>query len=189
MAEEALAVARRIGGSVVTLYPLVAVISAATNTDPPLDPARALECAEECVHGDRTQRQTCSNIGRTLIARIRMTRGEIAEGLIVWRRVLEDYDERGERGVFTLSLPSLADALAHIDPSAAIQVAAIGESEAIARSPAFASFPALGRLAEERPTEVAAAHARAATMSYDDALEFVFATVDQLIAEHGPTTA
>ena len=49
MAEEALAVARRIGGSVITLYPLVAVISAATNTEPALDPARALEAAEECV--------------------------------------------------------------------------------------------------------------------------------------------
>jgi hypothetical protein len=91
-----------------------------------------------------------------------------------------------KRSIFTLALASLADSLARIHPSLAIQVAAIAESDAITPSSPFTVYATLGHLAQEHPAEVAAAHARAATMSYEDAIAFVFDAIDRLIAEHRP---
>ena len=55
----------------------------------------------------------------------------------------------------------------------------------------FAAFATstLAQLVEDLPAETDAARARAATMSYNDALAFLFHAIDTLIAEHGPPTA
>ena len=182
IAEEALAVARRTGGTVIQLVPLVAVVTASSDQDP----SRALEAAEECIRIDRTQRQSCATTVRYLAASLRVTRGEIADGLTTWNAVLHSYHDNGERNLLTISLGALAAALARVDPERALEFAAIAESDAIAAYAAITTFPELVQLAQHQVAEVAAAHARAATMSYDDAIAFVFATIDQLIAEHGP---
>ncbi len=57
------------------------------------------------------------------------------------------------------------------------------ESDTIAPVPAFAT-PDLAPLVEELPDEIDAARVRAATMSYDDAIAFIFDAIDRLIAEH-----
>ena len=67
----------------------------------------------------------------------------------------------------------------------AVEIGAIIESDAIAPLAAFPT-PDLAPLAEEFAAEIDAARIRAAVMSYDDALAFLFDTIDRLIAEHGP---
>ena len=108
IAEEALAVARRTGGTVIQLVPLVAVVTASSDHDP----SRALEAAEECIRIDRTQRQSCATTVRYLAASLRVTRGEIADGLTTWNAVLHSYHDNGERNLLTISLGALAAALA-----------------------------------------------------------------------------
>ena len=68
-----------------------------------------------------------------------------------------------------------------------MEFAAIAESDAITHHAAFA-MPELVPLAEELASEVDAARARAATMTYDDAMTFVYESLDRLIAEHDVET-
>jgi hypothetical protein len=179
-AEEALAVAHRQGGTLICLHPLKAVMGAATNADP----ARVLEAAEEAARIDRTQRQESVKIGRSLVARIRMTRGEVAEALTEMREVLRSYVDNGQRTDLALALMTLSGALAGVAPLVAVEIGAIVESDAIASLAPFAT-PDFAALVEKLATEIDAARTRAASMSYDDALAFVFDAIDRLIAEQG----
>ena len=144
IAEEALAIARRQGGTVIRLQPLKAVMGAAAN----VDPARVLEAAEESARIDRTQRQANATVGRFLVATIRVKRGEVAEGLAEWREVLRSYDNNGQRTDLALSLLALAGSLTVVDPLMAVEIGAITESDAIAPLAAFPT-PDLASLAEE----------------------------------------
>jgi len=84
----------------------------------------------------------------------------------------------------------LAGALTGVDPHLAVEIGAIVESDAIAPLAAFAT-PDLAPLVEELATEIDKARARAALLTYDDALAFIFDAIDRLIAEHdtpGPAT-
>ena len=179
IAEEALALARRQGGMIVRLHPLKAVMGASTGSDP----ARVLEAADEATRVDRTERQECSMLGQMLVARLQVARGEITAGLAEWRKILHSYDRNGQRTTFSLSLMGLAGALAASDPLVAVEISAISESDAIAPAPAFATRD-VAPLLEDLATEVDDARRRAATMSYDDAIAFIFGTLDRLTAEH-----
>ena len=179
-AEDALAVARTTGSPVVTLHPLVALTSAARH----LDPERALAAATEVLRDDATQRRIPSNLVRGNVAGIRVATGQIADGLAALRETLHSYDDAGERSVFTILLSDLAALLAPIDQSAAADLAALAEGDAIAPFAAFGR-PDLAGLAEERPVDVASARARVAKLSPDDATALVFSTIERLIAEHG----
>jgi predicted ATPase len=183
-AEEGLAVARRTDGAVIRLYALVGLTGPARR----VDPDRALEAAEECLRLDRTQRRFAANIGRGVSGDIKIARGEIAAGLVDWREALRSSANAGERTVLAFSVGSLGQALSPVEPSVAVVLAAIAESDAITHYAAFA-MPGLARFVEERASEVDAARARAATMSYDDAMDVVLAAIDRLIAEHSPSTA
>lgn len=178
-AEEALAVARKTGSAVVSLYPLVAVTTAARW----LNPKRALDAANETLRADATQRQILSNLVRGNVAGIQVATGQVAEGLAAARAALHSYDDAGERTLFTLLLGDLAATLAPIDPLPAMDLAALAESDAIAPFAAF-GLPAGATLAEERPTDVASARDRVAKLSPGDATALVFTTLDRLIAEH-----
>jgi predicted ATPase/class 3 adenylate cyclase len=184
IAEEALAIARRQAGSVIRLQPLIAVMGAAVKTHP----ERVLEAAEELARIDRTRRQGSATAVQYLSANIRIRRGEIAQGLTEWREVIRSFDHDGLRHNLALSLSALAAALVDVNPMIAVEIAAIVESNAIAPVAAFATTT-LAQLVEDFPAEVDAARVRAATMSYQDALAFLFHTIDALIAEHGPPTA
>jgi ATP/maltotriose-dependent transcriptional regulator MalT len=184
IAEESLAIARRHDGTVIRIHPLKAVMGTAIRTDP----ARVLEAAEEAARIDRTRRNTSAQIAQFLGANVRITRGEIVEGLTEWREVIRSFDHDGLRQDLALSLIALASVLADMNPRIAVEIAAVVESNAIASIAAFAT-PELAQLVEELPTEVDTARVRAATMSYDDALAFLFDAIETLIAEHGPPTA
>jgi hypothetical protein len=181
VAEEALAIAHRHGGTVIRLQPLKAVMGAAANTDP----ARVLEAAEETARIDRTRRQASARVARMLAARTRVTHGDIAEGLTEWRDIVSSYHDDGQRTDLALSLVALAGTLARIDSLLAVEIAAIAESDAIAPVGAFVT-PDLAPLVDELATEIDAARNRAATMSYDVALAFVFDAIDRLISVHDP---
>jgi hypothetical protein len=69
--------------------------------------------------------------------------------------------------------PSARDAVA-----AAIALGAVAESGAIAPVASFTVQPGLIRLAVEQPELVAAARAKASGMSYDEAMQHIFAAID-----------
>jgi predicted ATPase/class 3 adenylate cyclase len=179
-AEEALAVARRTRSAVTRLYPLVALATAAYETDP----RRALDAADECTRIDRTRRRTWSNTCQGVAAAVLVQRGEIADGLAQSRDLLRHFDNSGERFYVSFQISSVANALALIAPDLAIELAAICESDAIAPFAAFTSHREMARLAEELPSTVATARARAAGMTYEEAIGFFEAEVERLIAEH-----
>jgi predicted ATPase/class 3 adenylate cyclase len=182
-AGEALAVARRTGSAVARLYPLLALATAARRTDP----ARALAAAEECARIDRTHRRAWSHICQGAAAQIRIHRGEMANGLTAIRDILRHFDENGERLFLSLELGALADELAPTHPELAIEIAAISESNTIAPYAAFTTHPELSLLIDKHPSFVAATRARTATMTYDEAINFVLTTIDRLIDEgHRP---
>jgi predicted ATPase len=181
LADEALTIARATGSTVALFYPLLAVMAAAAETDP----SGALAAAEECMRLDRTGRSTYLNLGRGRAAMIHLARGEIAEALSLWQEILRSYADGGERSVFSINLSSLALSVAPHDPSAAIELAALAESDAITAFASFTTQPELIRLAESHPAEVAAAKQRFEGFGYDEAVEFIAVTLDRLIAEHG----
>ena len=178
-AEAALAVARTTGSAVASLYPLLALTTSARY----LDPKRALDAAEEALRTDATQRQIVSNIVNGNVGDIRFANGQVTEGLAAFRGALRSYADAGARTVFTVCLGELASALTPIDPFAAVDLAALAESDAIAPYAAF-GLPDLATLAEDRPTDVASARDRVAKLSPDNATALVFTTIDRLIAEH-----
>jgi hypothetical protein len=181
-AEEALRVARASGSPIVLLYPLLALMSAIGDSDP----SRALAVAEEAMGVDGTRRSTYLNLGRGRAAMIHLGRGEMAEGLSLWQEILRSYADSGERSVFSINLAALADALAPDDASAAIELAALAESDAITAFASFTTQPGLVRLAAGHGDEIAAARSRFEAFGYDDAVAFVADMLERLIAEHAP---
>ena len=151
------------------------------------DPDRALAAAEESIRLDQTHRKAWSTLSEGSAAKLRVDRGDLATGLRLWRDVLRRLHWSGELGYLSLQLPSLADSIAGIDPILALQLTAISESGTIASFAAFDALAGYERLAdtvdELGPDAVQAARSRAASMSYDEALEYVFAGIDRLIAE------
>ena len=115
-----------------------------------------------------------------------MTRGEVAAGLTEWREVLRAYDSDGRRTDTSLLVMGMAGALATVDPLTAVEISAIVESDAIAPLQTAFTTPDLIPLVEEYAAEIDAARVRAATMSYDDAIAFIFDAIDRLIAQHSP---
>ena len=181
-ADEALSTARASGSPIAVLYPLLALMSAVGDSDP----SRALAVAEEAMRVDRTPRATYLNLGRGRAAMIHVTRGQIAEGLTLWQNILRSYADSGERSVFAINLASLADALAAHEPGTAIDLAALAESDAITAFASFKMQPGLIELAKNDPVGVATAKERFEAFGYDDAVEFIAAAIDRLLAEHAP---
>jgi hypothetical protein len=178
-AEEALTIARRMPASVICLYPLAAV----ANSNQVVDTPRALEAAQEALRLDRTQRGWWAAVASGITTNIRASIGESVEKLAEWRAQLADHDERGERFLLTPLLATMGDTLATTLPELAADLAAIAESDAIAPVASFTVQPDLIRLVLEQPELVAAARARASTMSYDDAVAFIFAAFDAALAD------
>jgi len=146
-----------------------------------------LAAAEECVRLVQTQRKAWSTVCEGSVAKLRVNRGEVATGLRLWRDVLQRLHWSGELGQISIQLPNLADSIATIDPTFAFQLAAIAQSDTIAPFPAFDALAAFDQLAhtvdELGPDALQAARSRAASMSYDDAMEYVFDGIDRLITE------
>jgi hypothetical protein len=87
---------------------------------------------------------------------------------------------------FSASIAVLANALASIEPALALQLAAIVESRAIAPfggldSPTFENLDDATRRLGPQALDVA--RARAALMSYSEAINYLFDGIDQLLEE------
>ena len=93
--------------------------------------------------------------------------------------------DNGERFFLSGYLANLAESFASVDPAVAVELGAVAESGTIAPTPVFNALPGLTDLADERAADLAAARARAATMTYDDATTYVFGTIDRLVADYG----
>ena len=182
-AEEAVDVARRSPATSALIYPLC-MLSLVTQLS---DPDRALAAAEECVRLDQTHRKAWSTVCEGSAAKLRVDRGEVATGLRLWRDVLQRLHWSGELGPFSLQLPALGDSIATIDPTLALELAAIAESDTIAPFPVFDNLGVSERLAhtidELGPDALQAARSSAASMSYDAAVQYVFDAIDRLITE------
>ena len=184
-AEEAVAIARRSPATSTLIYPLfiLAVVLSAQQRDPD----RALAAAEECIHLDHTQRKTWSTVSEGQVAKIRIDRGELATGLRLWRDVLRRLDWSGELGQLAIQIPNLANSIAELDPTLALELAAISESGAILHVSALdgpGAFEQLFDTARELgPDALHAARSRAATMTYDEAMSYVFENLERLITE------
>ena len=185
LSEEAIRVARSTGSTIALFYPLLSLMSATIESDP----ARALTAAEESMRLDRTRRATYLNQARMRASIIKVAQGEIAEGVVLWQEILRSYADSGERSVFSISLSGFPRALAPHDWGAAIDIAALSESDAITAYAAFATQPALTQLAEARPSEVADARRRFEGFSYEDAVEFLAVMFKRLISENAPRTS
>jgi predicted ATPase/class 3 adenylate cyclase len=181
-AREAVDLARTTGAQSALVYALSALAYATRRTRPD----QALMVCHECVRIDRTQRRAWSNMCRAIAAGIHVQRGEIAEGLPLYRSALQHFDWVGDRLQISVLFAEMAEALAPIEPSTAIQLAAISESDTIAPYTTFgvAQFPnlaaAIGGVGSE---QLETARSSAAVTSYDDALHFAFATIDRLTDE------
>ena len=177
-AEEAVTVARRTGSLTTLLYPLVALTVTARFADPPL----ALDAAQECQRIDRTPRRTWSGVTAGMAAVIQLRHGNTTAGLEQFRHCLKTFDDNGERLQFSMQLGAMADGIVHLDEPLAIELAAIADSDAIARCTPFTTNVSLAQAAQAHPDAVASARTRAATMTYDDALTFVYDAIERLIA-------
>jgi hypothetical protein len=179
--EEAVAVARHSPGTSALLYPLAVLSGAILRTDPD----RALAAADECVRLDQTHRKAWSRLCTASAATLRLDRGEVATGLLLWRDLLQQLHWSGEVFHISLQLPSLADSIARIDPTLALELTAIGG--AIVPHPVFDGIAPYERLAQAVDNlgldAVEAARSRAASMSYDGAMGYVFDGIDRLISE------
>jgi hypothetical protein len=84
-----------------------------------------------------------------------------------------------------MQLPGAAEVLVDADPSFALGLAAIADCGVISTVPVFEmQYEWFTRLVGELgPDAVEAARARAASMSYDDAVAYIFDNVERLIAE------
>ena len=178
-ADEALALVSRTGSHIARLYPLAGLMIAAQNHDP----ERALEAADELMRTDATRRRWWTTIARSIAMMIRSQRGDLIEGLRGGRDVLQDYHRNGERFTLAMEISWLAELLAPTHPAQAIKLGAVAETDTIASAANFRTQPLFDGFAGHDADAIASARARAAAMNYDDAMDFVLATVDSVIAD------
>jgi hypothetical protein len=189
-ADEALRIARAAPGTVVLQYPLLAVAACSLLAEDPLGPdaARGLAAADELMATDRTQRRFWSTTVGSAAANTLASRGDAVDQVVQWGSILRDHHEHEERFMFVILLASVSEALVDTEPTLAVDLAAIAECGVIAPTATFTVFPKLMRCAAENPDMVAAARARAARMTRDEACDLVFGGIDQVIADHGLDT-
>jgi predicted ATPase/class 3 adenylate cyclase len=182
LAAEALAIAERLPGTIPRFYPLVSTVEANGTVDLP----RALRAAAEVEALDRTQRRWWATIAINSAANVRSVTGDPVGQLTEWRAGFVEFDQRDERFMFAMLLATVSDQVVSIDVEAAIELAAIAECGAIAPAPTFTVQPALTRLADERPDDIAAARARATSMSYGEAVARVLDALDRMLSSTSP---
>jgi predicted ATPase/class 3 adenylate cyclase len=179
--EESVEIAHSLPASSALVYPLcqLSIVLRAVADDP----ERALAAAEECIRLDRSHRKVWTTISEGAAAMLRVDRGDVASGLRMWADVLHRFDWSGEVGYLSMQLPGGAEALADIDPTFALDLAAIADCGVISKV-AVAGFEWFTGLVDELGADaIEAARGRAASMSYDDAVTYIFDNIERLIAE------
>ena len=151
------------------------------------DPDLALAAAEECIRLDQSHRKLWSTLSAGTAAMLRVNRGEVATGFRLFNDHLHRLHWSGEVFNIATQLPGIAEYIAGNDPERALQLAAIAESGAIAANPIFDDAGALrmahppGRRTRARGRR--SRRTRAASMSYDEAMGYVFDSIDRVIAD------
>jgi predicted ATPase/class 3 adenylate cyclase len=184
LAEEALTVARHTRSHIACLQSLVALTQAAQH----LDPARALEAAQELQRLDTTQRRFWSSSVQGNLAGLHYQTGDHAQGLREWQQLIRRCHDNGERFMLSMHIATLANAVAPTHPTTAADLAAIAESEAIAPIATFTVQPQLLQLGDDHRPAISTAQQRARSMTYEEAIEYTLAAVDQIITDLEPTT-
>jgi predicted ATPase/class 3 adenylate cyclase len=187
-AEAAVALAQRIPGTLARLYPLLALATCCLGYDEDhvVAAAPGLAAADEVVGLDRTQRRWWSTMVASAAAHTRAALGQGLDDLADWRASLENYRQREEPFMFVMLLAYVCEALATEEPEAALDLAAIAESGAIAPTATMAVYPSLIRRVAESPDLAAAARARAAAMARDEAYDHVLACLDGYLTDRRP---
>ena len=122
-----------------------------------------------------------------MAAKIQIERGAFSAGLARWRDVFRRYEWSGELASDLHATSVLADAIADRDPTLALQLAAIADSNAIARcaSSGLIAAPGFEKLASAVSQlgndALETARARTCSMSYDDTMTFIFDAIDGLL--------
>jgi hypothetical protein len=182
-AEEAVDIARTIPAPSALVYPLC-MLSVVLRVEGS-DPDRALAAAEECIRLDRSHRKLWTTTSEGTAAMLRVDRGELAAGLRLWSDVLHRFDWAGEVGSLSVQLVGAAAALVDVDPRFALDLAAIADCGVISTARVLdLGLEWFTRLAGALgPDAVEAARARAGSMSYNDAIRYIFGNVERLIAD------
>ena len=89
--------------------------------------------------------------------------------------------------MFCMLLASIGESLVEAEPTLAVELAAIAESNVIAPMATFTVFPRLFQLADDDPALVASARTDAARLTRDEAYARVFDCIDEVIARRGMT--
>ena len=180
-AEEAVEVARQSPATSALLYPLMMLSGALQH----VDPDRALAAAEECIRLDQTHRKAWSTLCAGSAATLRLEHGDVVNGLVSWRDVLQQLHWSGEVFHISLLLPNLANSIARFNPTVALDLTAIaGAMTHYAVFDGLAGYARLAHTVEELgPDAVQVARARTEAMTYDESMQYVFDGIDRLIAE------
>jgi predicted ATPase len=171
--------ARQHGGPLGQLGPLVSLTAVLAMQDP--NAARGI--AKEIADLDRTSRRINANLAAALAAAPSGVQTDLAAVLEELHTSLQQLHAANARGHIVWGLGGLADAIADSEPETALSLAYLAESPAFS-STSILTTPGYPRLHHAAGTIDAQTASRLRThytsMSYDDAMAFVFTTIERL---------
>jgi predicted ATPase/class 3 adenylate cyclase len=175
-AEQAVALAREHGGSLVVPYALLALAMCTRD-----DVARCTAAANEARRLDRTVRRPFSSTATMLAAHAAATAGDVTSALPLLRESIAQIGRSGNRQILGITIGTAADAIAVVVPETALELVCIAESGAISPvgildNPAYTHLRQIA--SEAKPDDLKARRAHYAQFSYDDALHMVMAALD-----------
>jgi hypothetical protein len=133
---------------------------------------------------DRSFRRTWSSIAVTFAARAAAAAGNIAEAVPLLRSSIAQMRRAGSRMWLAVTVGGAADAIAGAAPEAAVQLACLAESGAIKDGVGILNnkgYTELRRITVVRdPAELAAMRAEFAGLNYDEAVDLVLSTLDDV---------
>jgi hypothetical protein len=178
-AEESVEVARRHGGGLACIYPLLALTMAASRTDV----KDAFDAANECSSIDRTSRRVYSSVAIGIAAHAAAEHGDLERAVPLWRNSIDELHRSSSRTTLALTIGTVADAIASRHQDAALDLVCLAESGAIAP---------IGILANEYYTNIRAVASTCsdsdlarrrqsfAALAYEDAVARVLDILDNL---------
>jgi predicted ATPase/class 3 adenylate cyclase len=177
-AEEALSLARANCGVLVQLYALLATAMARWD-----DPQKAVAAADEARRLDRGVRRPFSGQATVVAAMVAADAGDLVSALTLTRQSLVSGARAGNRYMLGLSVAAAANMISGTNPHEALRLICLAESGAIAKltvldNEGYSNMLQLS--AEADPAELEAMRARFAELSYDEAVQFVLTTLDDV---------
>jgi hypothetical protein len=178
-AREGADLARQHGGPLAQLHPLVSLTAVLALEAP--DAARGI--ADEIADLDRTSRRINANLAAALAAAPSGVQTDLASLLETLHTSLKQLHAADARGHIVWGLGGLADAIADSEPELALSLAYLAESPAFSSTSILTNpgYPRLHHAAARIDAQTASRlRTNYTSMSYDDAMEFVFTTIARL---------